>query len=219
MRAQSAGVLLAAAIAAYALYSPMQAFEHGQISAMPQTCQSRMNDIFDSYYNITVLDGTINCTDIILSNLNNVNGVNCSAPEDVRACFNVSTRICGLTGFSCTLESPKQACSCLQRLPMPIAYLGHPLSSLDLLVRTDGPWWVCSTSMGPGSHLSGTVSSSQRPHPVFRAAPQSVPSLWPQTLGGCTCWAPCGAPTHTTTGQGLSPTMGRGGSHMLQKER
>ena len=80
---------MAAAIAASALYSPMLAWEHGQISVMPQTCQSRMNGIFNDFYNITVLDGTMNCTDIILSELNNANGVNCSAPQDIRACFNV----------------------------------------------------------------------------------------------------------------------------------
>ena len=114
MRAQSAGVLVAAAIAACALYSPMQAFEHGQISAMPQTCQSRMNDIFDSYYNITVLDGTFNCTDIILSNLNNANGVDCTKPEDVRACFNVSICYCSLKAFLVHIEYPQKACSFLQ---------------------------------------------------------------------------------------------------------
>ena len=100
---------MAAAIAAYALYSPMQAFEHGQISAMPQTCQSRMNDIFDSYYNITVLDGTYNCTDVILSNLNNAKGVNCSKPEDVRACFNVSACLCCATqSFLLLVEPPSR---------------------------------------------------------------------------------------------------------------
>jgi len=92
VRPQSTGLLVATAFAAYALYSPMQAFEHGQITVMPQTCQSRMDGIFDSYYNITVLDGTQNCTDVILGNLNNANGVNCSNPEDVRACFNVRFR-------------------------------------------------------------------------------------------------------------------------------
>ena len=117
-RSHSTGLLMAAAVAAYALYSPMQAFEHGQISAMPQTCQSRMNDIFDSYYNITVLDGTFNCTDVILSNLNNTKGVNCSKPEDVRACFNVSLFLCLLTqAFLSADIAPQQACSFLQELP------------------------------------------------------------------------------------------------------
>lgn len=92
MRPQSSGLLVAAAFAAYALYSPMQAFEHGQIGAMPQTCQSRLDDIFADYYNITVLDGTQNCTDVLMSNLNNADGVNCSSPEDVRACFNVKSQ-------------------------------------------------------------------------------------------------------------------------------
>ncbi len=223
MRAQSAGVLVAAAIAAYALYSPMQAFEHGQISAMPQTCQSRMNDIFDSYYNITVLDGTLNCTDIILSNLNNANGVNCTKPEDVRACFNVSVATVALMGFLVHAESLKQACSCLQWVLMPMSYLGHLfLSSPQVAVassaQSDGERWVCSMSLGHGSYLFGIASSSQRPHPAFRVAPQSAPSLWPQTRGGCTSWAPCGAPTHTTTEQGWSPTMGRGGSHMQRRK-
>ena len=97
MRPQSSGLLVAAAFAAYALYSPMQAFEHGQITAMPQTCQSRLDGIFADYYNITVLDGTQNCTDVLLSNLNNANGVNCSSPEDVRACFNVRSQLVSMS--------------------------------------------------------------------------------------------------------------------------
>ena len=89
MRPRRPVLMVAAAFAASALYSPMLAWEHGQMSVMPQTCQSRMNSIFNDYYNITVLDGTMNCTNIILSELNNANGVNCTTPQDVRACFNV----------------------------------------------------------------------------------------------------------------------------------
>ena len=133
MPGHSTGLLVAAAIAAYALYSPMQAFEHGQISAMPQTCQSRMNDIFDSYYNITVLDGTFNCTDVILSNLNNADGVNCSAPEDVRACFNVSNRLRPLTDLSCHSQL---ASGLWHRLPMPMADLGQFISQLRSSVHS-----------------------------------------------------------------------------------
>lgn len=91
---------MAAAFAAYALYTPMLAFEHGQIRVMPQTCQTRFNGILNEYYNITVLDGTYNCTDIILSNLNNAGGKNCSPDDDMRACFNV--RLSLLASSVCT---------------------------------------------------------------------------------------------------------------------
>ncbi|CAL5228510.1 g11659 [Coccomyxa viridis] len=88
-----------------------------------------MNDIFDSYYNITVLDGTLNCTDIILSNLNNANGVKCTKPEDVRACFNYVSGPWQLFVRDCELFTAAPSCvqSGTTKCAKPVA--------------TD-PWWV-----------------------------------------------------------------------------
>lgn len=66
------------------------AYEHGNIGALPQTCKTRLDQIYEKYYSIDVLPGTMNCTDILVDTLDNNSGVNCSTPEDIRACFNVS---------------------------------------------------------------------------------------------------------------------------------
>lgn len=66
-------------------------FEHGQVTELPQTCKDRLDQIYSKYYSIEVLDGTMDCKKIIQKDLANVGGTNCSMPEDIRACFNVST--------------------------------------------------------------------------------------------------------------------------------
>lgn len=67
-----------------------RAFEHGNVAALPQTCKTRFDAIFEKHYSIDVLPGTMNCTEILTETLDNQSGVNCSSPEDIRGCFNVS---------------------------------------------------------------------------------------------------------------------------------
>ena len=66
------------------------AYEHGNFGALPQTCKTRLDQIFEKYYLIEVLPGTVNCTDILIDTLDNKSGVNCSTPEEIKECFNVS---------------------------------------------------------------------------------------------------------------------------------
>ncbi len=66
------------------------AYEQGNVPSLPMTCKTRLDQIYEKFYSIDVLPGTLNCTDIIMETLDNKSGVNCSAPEDIRGCFNVS---------------------------------------------------------------------------------------------------------------------------------
>ena len=66
------------------------AYEQGNLGALPQTCKTRLDRIYETYYSIDVLPGTLNCTSVLMDNLDNTSGVDCSTPEEIRACFNVS---------------------------------------------------------------------------------------------------------------------------------
>jgi hypothetical protein len=65
-------------------------YEHGQVDGLPQTCKNRLNQLYSTYYSTEVLDSTVNCKQMIQTNLADAQGQNCSVPEDLRACFNVS---------------------------------------------------------------------------------------------------------------------------------
>jgi hypothetical protein len=76
-------------------------YEHGNVAAMPQTCQEQLDNLYNQYYLPTaVLPTTVNCTDMIQSNLANQAGVNCTADDALRACFNVSG-VSACPGWAC----------------------------------------------------------------------------------------------------------------------
>ena len=90
MCVQSMLAMRPAALCILALLPCAFSYEHGQVTALPQTCKDRLDHIYSKFYSVEVLEGTMDCKKIIQSNLANVGGVNCTIPEAIRACFNVS---------------------------------------------------------------------------------------------------------------------------------
>ena len=90
IRLRTCWALAAVAISAC---SPVRGFEHGNVAALPVTCRDKLEDLYQQhYYSTDVLPGTSNCTEVIQDTLANVDGTSCPAADQIRGCFNVSTR-------------------------------------------------------------------------------------------------------------------------------
>ncbi|CAL8470356.1 g9898 [Coccomyxa elongata] len=108
------------------------AYEQGNVAALPMTCKTRLDQIYENFYSIDVLPGTVNCTDIIMETLDNKSGVNCSAPEDIRGCFNYAYK--PWTNFVRDCELFTLAPTCTNGRPC-----NKPVS--------DSPWWLRSLTL------------------------------------------------------------------------
>lgn len=85
--ARSAALL---ALVACCLFGTAFSYEHGQVGAMTTSCQHRLSDIFDDYYDVPVLDGNYNCSDILQSAIANQDGFDCPDLNSLLGCFTVS---------------------------------------------------------------------------------------------------------------------------------
>ena len=174
MTEQSAGMLPSlalAAMAALAACALVRTYEHGNVAAMPQTCQEQLDSLYSQYYLLTaVLPSTITCTEIIQSNLANQAGVNCTADDTLRACFNVSglDRLPACTRWHVMLVAPD---------------LQHALPKTRCSVQ-------CSTLPRPGSAWWPTASCSRWRRRATQQAAHAT-SLCRPTPGGCAWWALC----------------------------
>lgn len=78
------------ALVACCLLGSALSYEHGQIGAMTTSCQHRLSDIFDDYYDVPVLDGNYNCSEILQSAIANQDGYDCPDLNSLLGCFTVS---------------------------------------------------------------------------------------------------------------------------------
>ena len=85
------GMQTLAALLALTACGLVSGYEHGNVAAMPQTCQAQLDALYSQYYLPTaVLPTTVNCTQTIQSSLADISGVNCTDSILLRSCFNVS---------------------------------------------------------------------------------------------------------------------------------
>ena len=116
----------AAALLALTACALVRGYEHGNVPAMPQTCQAQLDALYSQYYlPIAVLPSTENCTQIIQDSLADIGGDNCPSSALLRSCFNVSAPTCAFLPSAGMCWMSRGACN------TPVACSAARLASLD----------------------------------------------------------------------------------------
>ncbi|KAK9818838.1 hypothetical protein WJX74_010640 [Apatococcus lobatus] len=58
---------------------------------MTTSCQERLNDIFEDYYDVPVLDTNYNCSDVLQTAIANQDGVGCPDDNSLLGCFSMAS--------------------------------------------------------------------------------------------------------------------------------
>lgn len=124
------GMQAAAALLALTACALVRGYEHGNVPAMPQTCQAQLDALYSQYYlPIAVLPSTENCTQIIQDSLADIGGDNCPSSALLRSCFNHASQAWITLVGNCELFSLSPACD-----PTDSSGCKKPVSA--------NPWWV-----------------------------------------------------------------------------